>query len=288
MPESGACGLCAGANIDFYTKAVSLYSEDIYDIVKCRDCGLVFVDDSRRTDWRLENYRDDKTAVEYMDGKEGRDKIAFSPLLMKLAGLVKAGDVHLLDIGCGSGTLLGMARAAGWQVTGIEPNVHIARIAEEKHGIKVFTCTLEEADLASESFDVITVIQTLEHMYDPLRTLRVARDILKKDGILYVEVPNLYNFAFILNRRLGVRDFARTLDPAAHVYYFTPGTLKRLITGAGFVPLEIEAGFNEALLEIFIKDKALRALAKIPYKVLCFFTSLAKIGMGISVVAAKK
>lgn len=141
---------------------------------------------------------------------------------------------RVLDIGCAAGTfLLGMRRQGDWQTYGVELTDAVARIARERHGLDVFTGTLEEAAYPAAFFDAITLWDVLEHLHDPAASLREIGRILKPDGVLVIRVPNLASWDAVF--------FGRTwagLDAPRHLYIFTPHTLRQLLEGAGFGVLE--------------------------------------------------
>ena len=137
------------------------------------------------------------------------------------------GAGRYLDVGCGSGAGLGVARALGWQVTGIEVDESAAqkarRFTDELHVGDVL-----EAPFAAARFDVITAFHVLEHVVDPIAVVRRMVDWLAPGGLLVVEVPNAGG--------LGAALFGRAwsgLELPRHLSHFTPETLERTVRTAG-------------------------------------------------------
>ncbi len=99
----------------------------------------------------------------------------------------------VLDVGCGRGEFLDLARNAGLKTFGIELNRDGAVVAREK-GHSVFSCLLEQ--LKDESpqtkFDLITCFQVMEHVPDPVGLLRQALGFLAPGGQVSVSVPNSF------------------------------------------------------------------------------------------------
>ncbi len=141
---------------------------------------------------------------------------------------------RLLDIGCGNGNFLARAQTLGWDVAGIEPDHAAARVAHDRLGIEIIAPTLAEAALGDASFDAITLAHVIEHLLDPLATLRECARILKPGGRLVVTTPN--------TESLGHRAWKKSwvgLDPPRHVVLFSRAALQRLTKQAGLQLVEL-------------------------------------------------
>lgn len=137
------------------------------------------------------------------------------------------GAGRYLDVGCGSGASLGVARALGWRVAGIEIDRPAAdkarRFSDEMHVGDILS-----APFADARFDVVTAFHVLEHVTDPVRVTRRMLGWLASDGLLIVEVPNAGG--------LGTALFGRAwsgLELPRHLSHFTPETLTRTVEQAG-------------------------------------------------------
>ena len=96
---------------------------------------------------------------------------------------------RLLDIGCGTGTHLGLFRRAGFDAEGIELSAEDCAVARQVTGCTVHHGTLERARLASAQFDVVTMFNVLEHLLNPRETAGSIRDLLRPGGWLVAKVP---------------------------------------------------------------------------------------------------
>lgn len=141
---------------------------------------------------------------------------------------------RLLDIGCGNGEFLARARALGWDVAGIEPDPAAAQIARERLGLNILAPTLPAAQLPAESFDAVTLSHVIEHLLDPLATLRECGRILKPGGRLIVATPNIQSLGHGYWKRSWVG-----LDPPRHIILFSPRALRRLVEQAGLRVVEL-------------------------------------------------
>lgn len=138
------------------------------------------------------------------------------------------GDKRLLDVGCGSGTYLMRQKHRGWTVLGVEPAAAAARAAR-KHGLEVIQGVIPGVTLPEHPFEVITMLGVLDHVPEPLATLRVLRRHLTSWGQLIVSVPNAASAAA---KRFGP-DWPGW-DLPRHQNHFTPTTLANMIQKAGF------------------------------------------------------
>ncbi|MEM9775017.1 MAG: class I SAM-dependent methyltransferase [Chloroflexota bacterium] len=96
----------------------------------------------------------------------------------------------VLDIGCATGLFLGAMQQNGWECTGIEPSQYASEYARSQYGLEVVTGTLEDTQMPSNSFDVVTMWDVLEHVDDPMETLNEVNRLLKPNGLLVVSLPN--------------------------------------------------------------------------------------------------
>lgn len=139
---------------------------------------------------------------------------------------------RLLDVGCGNGDFLLLASQAGWEVVGLEPDPKAAQAARS-HGIDVRQDSIESLDPAIESFDGITLSHVIEHMHDPVAALRHCYALLKPNGWIWIETPNV--------DAQGHESFGpawRGLEPPRHLVLFNRPSLFDLLRSIGFSELE--------------------------------------------------
>jgi len=135
----------------------------------------------------------------------------------------------IIEIGSSFGYMLDAFRRDNWSVLGVEPDRHAARYASNKLGIETINSTLEAAKLPSESTDVVVILHVIEHVPDPVGTLREIHRILKPGGHLILETPCYDTVMFWL---LGHRE--RSLSCDGHIFFFTSDSLRKAYTSAGF------------------------------------------------------
>jgi 2-polyprenyl-3-methyl-5-hydroxy-6-metoxy-1,4-benzoquinol methylase len=135
---------------------------------------------------------------------------------------------RVLEVGCGGGWMLRALADRGWKVAGIERTADSASYARRLNRVPVFIGELE-ALKPGPQFDLVVLFQVLEHLPDPLLTLRRCAALLKPGGHLIVSVPNLRSWQA---RVAGTGWFH--LDVPRHLFHFTPETLAALLDRTGF------------------------------------------------------
>jgi 2-polyprenyl-3-methyl-5-hydroxy-6-metoxy-1,4-benzoquinol methylase len=137
-------------------------------------------------------------------------------------------EPRLLDVGCGNGAFLAEMRAGGWDVYGVEPDPN-AVAACQKAGLMVKQGMLLPDSFPKDFFAAITLNHVIEHLHDPIATLRLCHKFLRPGGTLWIATPNLQALG---HTRFGRNWFA--LDPPRHLVLFTPMALKTAFKSAGF------------------------------------------------------
>lgn len=232
----------------------------VYTVVRCRECGFLYqrprVRDDRLADCYPNHYprhQEPSPRIPFK-GSPARIRAArwalatrlgydafrdpYPGLLTRLRGRFLAtrlawscppwrGQGRYLDIGCGSGSALGVAQALGWRAAGVEVDAAAAaqarRFTEEVHVGDVLSAPFER-----ERFDVVTAFHVLEHVPDPVAVLRRMLGWLAPEGMLIIEVPNAGGF--------GAALFGRAwsgLELPRHLSHFTPESLRRVVERAG-------------------------------------------------------
>jgi 2-polyprenyl-3-methyl-5-hydroxy-6-metoxy-1,4-benzoquinol methylase len=135
---------------------------------------------------------------------------------------------RLLDVGCGRGEVVEAALRAGWQPMGID--LSRAAIEQcERRGLPCRVLDLFDPDLSGRRYDVIVISEFIEHVAHPRRYLERVRDLLDRDGRVYLTTPNFNSITHRVTRTTwGVIG-------EGHVAYYTPATLRSVLGTAGLV-----------------------------------------------------
>ncbi|GAB6145784.1 hypothetical protein JCM12294_32230 [Desulfocicer niacini] len=152
----------------------------------------------------------------------------------------------ILDIGCATGTFLNVAKIRGWEVTGIDVSEWACNYLKQNGFQNIFCTDIENVDFKDDYFDVININHTLEHVLDPIKTLKCINRVLKPGGLLLIEVPNEKLFPFnykIINMFLPTH-ISKRHTSHSHFCLFTPKSLKHALKLAEFnIQIFREEGF---------------------------------------------
>ncbi len=135
---------------------------------------------------------------------------------------------RLLDVGCGSGEFLNRARSCGWEVVGVEIDPKAVEVCR-RHGIDVRAGSIDSLDIRRERFDGITIRHVIEHLHDPIAMLAICHKLLKPEGWIWIETPNINSQGY---RFYGVN--WRDLDPPRHLILFNHSSLRNALERADF------------------------------------------------------
>lgn len=137
---------------------------------------------------------------------------------------------RLLDVGCGNGAYLLLARAAGWEVQGIDFDP-VAVAAARESGLEVHLGGLEQLVGLGHQYDRITCSHVIEHVHEPTIWLRRMAELLLPSGALWIQTPNVRSTGHQVFGR-----FWRDLDPPRHLSLLTPERLMNMLQDAGLTP----------------------------------------------------
>jgi SAM-dependent methyltransferase len=130
--------------------------------------------------------------------------------------------------------MLQEAKAAGWIPTGVETSEFAAKYAAQQSGSMVYAGTLQQNRLQAETFDVVTLMDVIEHVPEPQDLVAEIYRVLRPGGVLYIVTPNFGSFFVWL---YGAEAFG--VWPDHHVVYFEPSTLRRLLKKVGFQSVRV-------------------------------------------------
>lgn len=141
---------------------------------------------------------------------------------------------RLLDLGCGNGAFLLRARSAGWDVVGVDLDPKAVEAAC-RQGLDVRLGGVETLDPSNEQFDVITLAHFIEHVHHPLEVLRACYRLLKPDGFLWIDTPNIASVGYLLFGANWLH-----LDPPRHLVLFTLESMCSALSAAEFAEIKVQ------------------------------------------------
>lgn len=214
-------------------------TDDTFLVVRCRQCGLVYLNPRPALTEFDRIYPPNYHAYEFSPQQFGfvhavRRRLEARRVLRYCQGL--GPGARILDAGCGDGFHLALLRDFGrsdWKLEGIDASDRAVRKARES-GLNVRLGLVESCDLKPGSYDLILLIATLEHTSDPAVILRGARRLLAPGGRVVVVTDNVRTLDFRLfgRRHWGGYHFPR------HWNLFDRRTLEQLAIHAG---LEVDS-----------------------------------------------
>jgi 2-polyprenyl-3-methyl-5-hydroxy-6-metoxy-1,4-benzoquinol methylase len=161
----------------------------------CRDCGHVFTNPQPTQD-ELDAYYARSYRASYKKVTAPKNKHVYRAglraleRLERLAPHVRDG-ASVLDIGAGGGEFVYLLTREGYAATGLEPNLGYAEHARTSYGIDIAVGTIEQNFPDAGAWDAITLHHVLEHLSNPVETLKRLGRGLRPTGVIIVEVPNV-------------------------------------------------------------------------------------------------
>ncbi|WP_299883621.1 class I SAM-dependent methyltransferase [uncultured Lacinutrix sp.] len=141
---------------------------------------------------------------------------------LKLINSFNSEQKKLLDIGCGTGAFLNIAKNNNWDIIGIEPDDKARKIANVLTGNLVYSPE-KISKLKEKSFDVITLWHVLEHLPNLEEQLSILKKLLKDNGTLIIAVPNYKSFD-----AKYYKNFWAAFDVPRHLWHFSQKSISNL------------------------------------------------------------
>lgn len=289
----GYAGSCAESKIPMRTidcpicqvnhaKPYRLFGYD--EIVQCEQCGLIYVNPQRDTS-DTKNYFQ-KTYIpdaRFLDQELGLWRLETLEREAKLITERKPPG-RILDVGCAGGDLLSIMAAFKWDCYGVEPAVSSVSKARNR-GFQVYEGLFSEITFPQKNFfDVVTYLDALPFSATPAEDLKTIYSLLKRDGLLLIEIPGL---AYRVIRNVGPISLLRYgrwshLSPdSRHFFYYSTRTLAQLLKKNGFEIRQIV--LEQALMR---NHRLFRQVNQIHFTAarLCMRLSLGKLNVAAKVV----
>jgi glycosyltransferase involved in cell wall biosynthesis/SAM-dependent methyltransferase len=241
-PAVKTCHVCEGTRIYY------LFSAGDYRVVRCDDCGLVFLNPQPADEELARIYNEDYfLGSESEEGRRAAGEIkqaTASGYLTEIARYQGSAKGRLLEVGCGDGDFLELAEAGGWDVTGIEysPAASERALHRLKRG-RVHCGELAQAALPADQFDLCVVSDVLEHVRSPLGFLREIHRVLKPGGTLFVATPSTDSWSARLLRQKWME------FKTEHLTYFDRQTLQTALFKSGFREVIVQPGWKVLSLD---------------------------------------
>lgn len=231
MNTKSACYLCKNPTALFLRK-------NGYDVYACPSCGLK----STKLTVPYDQFVKEFYSSGYFTGVSshgaysnyGADKSYITRTMRKFIATLKVTcppPARLLDVGCAYGYFVELALRAGYDAYGIDPSAHAARVAKSRFNSRIAEGTIGSAKFLDKHFDVITMLDVVEHLSDPRADLRRAAELLAPDGRILIATGDTESLAAkFLGRRWTF------YIPPQHLHFFNKDTLTKVLNQSGLTP----------------------------------------------------
>ena len=218
-----------------------------YNIIRCGKCGHIFADNDPK-EKILEKYEEAEDPGSYLSLWKFRENNCARALKKALQFCAPSQPLRVLDVGAGGGIAVRYLQSLGHDVIGVEPSRALVKMAKEKMGVSLLSGTLDQLLEEGASFDLICMLEVIEHLQSPAETIKTIRHLLKEGGILLITTPNINSFGAQL---LGKRWWSFR---GMHLHYFSPKTLCKLVGQFGFFLVFKGIFFKTFPLSYFLKN----------------------------------
>jgi 2-polyprenyl-3-methyl-5-hydroxy-6-metoxy-1,4-benzoquinol methylase len=207
-----------------------------FSLRSCRGCKLLFNSPRLEPDELAKLYGQSYYFFNRPDASEfDRAALMYRRSVALVAEQIN--EKRACDIGGGRGYLPALLKQLGWDAHAVEISTEASAYAREKFGLDVFTGTIEQYSASEQKqlFPLVTAIDVIEHVPDPVAFITAAASVLESGGRLIVDTPN----AAAKNIQIeGV--LWKGFNPF-HIYLFNPDNLAKLLASHG---LTVETRFT--------------------------------------------
>ena len=304
------CPICGSSEIEKAFDIVDHFStKETFPICDCGSCGFRFTNNFPSED-TIGKYYNSPDYISHSDTKEGLINHLYhffrNQMLKKKVNLVSKlvsetlskpipdseyskkskpkDNIHLLDIGSGTGYFLNAAKDKGFKVFGIEKDIKAREYSITHFGLDVQD---EQSlwNIGNESFDVITLWHVLEHMQNLNEVVAKLKSILKPNGVMILALPNHKS-----HDAKKYKEYWAAYDVPRHLWHFTPHTVEKLLNKHQFKIIKqktmpLDAFYISMLSEKYRdKNSLMQYLSALASGTIGYLRSLSDINQSSSVI----
>lgn len=228
----------------------STYNYYDLPIHKCDKCGLQTIYPKNKIDLKAmysASYYQGTANYSYLDERKNEkyESFVWDARLRNIKKFIPHGKI--LDVGSSFGGFLNRAKLAGFEPYGIEISGYSAQYSNER-GIPTFVGSILNADFPEESFDIITLVEVLEHLDKPDLVFPKLFRFLKPGGLLLIQTAN---FDGLQAKKEGPK-YHYYLP--GHLFYYSLSNLKKILTKNGFKDYTVYYGVDFPLYAKLLKS----------------------------------
>ncbi|HOL34558.1 MAG TPA: class I SAM-dependent methyltransferase [bacterium] len=218
-----SCLICGGG-----TRVV--WKEKKYIARRCKRCDVIFCPPASN----LTNLYDEKYFFQWYIKSYFKRKRYLQKLFSNIEKKITLPRGNLLDIGCGTGIFLELAKKRNFNITGLD----ISPFAVEhckKRGFDVIYGDIRQAKFIDNYFDIVTMLDVIAHVDYPLEYLKSVNKILKDNGLIIIKTPVHSMFLFHIANLLKFTGKSKSLlHIPAQIFHFNFRSIRNLLFLAGF------------------------------------------------------
>ena len=224
-----ACVGCLSKDKSFFGKKSG------FSLYKCLNCGMISLYDLPKSSsevYDAEYFSGGGGGFGYVNYDEDKEPMreGFKKYLKMIEKLLN-GKGKLFDVGAATGFFMALAKDAGFTVSGVELSAFAAGKARER-GLDVSTGTLNGVNEPAGSYDVLTLLDVIEHMPEPEKDIEVSAQMLRKGGLIVINTPDSgSSYA----KAMGMK--WHLIVPPEHIHYFNENGIRMLLERNSFETL---------------------------------------------------
>ena len=234
MKQLTNCPICHSADVNFAFNAPTTRGLDQrqWSVCECGRCSHQFINPQPTREELEPYYHAEYEAYDPTHGANApdEDEVRRARIAGKFRHIPVPTGMRVLDVGSGGGWFLRICKQLGATEQGVELSKHAAAMAQSQ-GLRVFQGSLDEYVAQASvlpQFDIITANHVVEHLQDPVATLRIMKGLLAPGGFIWISVPNA---AYPLCRALKGR--WHSSDLPYHLMQFSPASMSEAGHQAG-------------------------------------------------------
>jgi SAM-dependent methyltransferase len=239
--STNPCPVCGETDPDCFR----IWFDGHLKLFRCHTCSFISAFPSPGKSSVIYDYRDlynldfTKNGQKFMYPEREN---ALTDIAGRIKKIIKTGD--LLDVGCGDGQFLYQCSVTGFNCKGVEESKILSDYASKLTKLEVICGKYVKDMFPPQSFDVVTMVQVLEHIPDPGNALEAARYHLRENGIIVIEVPSVNSPHFLAYRLTRLQKFVKNSNGViySHVGYHKPTTIMNLTGRHGFEKIVLVTG----------------------------------------------
>jgi len=248
------CILCKSNKI--IKKFVINRFEPQFIIYECKNCGFQFKNPEKvKVDrYYSRDYYEGRALYSYVDERKNEKafRIVWKSRIKKWMNLEKTEvkGKNFLDVGCSFGGLMLVAKEKGYKAYGVEVSKYSGKYAAKRFGKKyIMIGNIEKLRLPATFFSIVSLIEVIEHLSNPVKAIQNIYRSLRRGGILIIQTANMAG----LQARLAGKNYHYYLP--GHFSYFSAKNLKQLLKDIGFSKIKIFGGTEFGLLPKLMKSR---------------------------------